>query len=62
MDHCQRISGSGFRLTDHGILPATGLELQGAKDRCDNKDKLSAWAAAQAVVDEVEVPCRKVGL
>ena len=35
---------------------------EGAKGRCHNNiDTLSAWAAAQAVADEVEVPCREVG-
>ena len=34
-----------------------------AKGRCDdNIDTLSAWAMAHAVADEVEVPCREVGL
>jgi hypothetical protein len=36
---------------------------KGAKGRCDhNINKISAWAAAYAVADEVEVPCREVGL
>jgi hypothetical protein len=50
-------------LTAHGILSATGFDLQDAKGRCDyNTDTISAWAAVQAAADEVEVPCREVGL
>jgi hypothetical protein len=34
-----------------------------AKGRCDyNTDTISAWAAVHAAADEVEVPCREVGL
>ena len=36
---------------------------EGAKGRCQhNTHQISAWAAAHAVADEVEVPCRAAGL
>jgi hypothetical protein len=39
------------------------VNVQGREGRCDKRHTiLSAWAAAQAVADEVEVPCREVGL
>jgi hypothetical protein len=50
-------------LTTHDILPAIALISQDAKGRCgDHIEGISAWAAAHAVADEVEVPCREVGL
>ena len=44
--------------------PATEFELLGRERQVPHPTtkRSSAWAAAQAVVDEVEVPCRKVGL
>ena len=55
---------SGFLLTEHDILFAAGFDLPGRerKVRQATTHVPSAWAAAHAAADEVEVPYREVGL